>query len=89
VPVARLVASDNPQHVLQVLNRFAKPERRLVTLSGQGEDPLAEVTHEALLSHWSTLQRWLREGRDDVRFQRRLEEAADEWHAQNHAAGFL
>jgi formylglycine-generating enzyme required for sulfatase activity len=89
VPIAKLVASDNPQHVLEVLNRFAKPERRLVTLSAEGETPLAEVTHEALLSHWGTLQRWLREGRDDVRFQRRLEEAADEWQAQNRPPGLL
>jgi formylglycine-generating enzyme required for sulfatase activity len=92
VPVAKLVASDNAKHVLEVLNEFAKPERRLVTLSAEAEQPVAEVTHEALFSHWGTLQRWLSEGRDDIRFQRRLEDAADEWHQQQNdptATGLL
>ncbi len=82
VPVAKLVASDNADQVLEVLNQFAQSERRLVTLSGEAEQRVAEVTHEALFSHWSRLQHWLSKGRDDIRFQRRLEDAADEWYPQ-------
>lgn len=89
VPVAKLVASDDPERVIAVLHRFAEAERRLVTLSAQEQRPVAEITHEALFYHWRRLQRWLSEGRDDIRFQRRLEEAADEWVAQGKSPGLL
>ncbi len=89
VPVAKLVASDNADQVREVLDRFAQPGRRLVTLSSEADQPVAEVTHEALFSHWGTLQRWLGEGRDDIRFQRRLEEAVDEWQEKNKPPGLL
>lgn len=45
--------------------------------------PLAEivdVTHEALIRNWSLLRSWLDESREMLRRQRRIEEAAQEWH---------
>jgi hypothetical protein len=38
-----------------------------------------EVAHEALFEQWPELQSWLSASRDDLRFQRRLDEAAEEW----------
>jgi serine/threonine protein kinase/DNA-binding XRE family transcriptional regulator len=44
--------------------------------------PTVEVAHEALLREWPRLRGWLRDGREDVRRQRLLAQAAAQW-AQN------
>ncbi|GEM_PF-3554482 len=54
-----------------------------------GGQETVEVTHEALIDHWQLLQDWLDEGRDDLRFQRRLEEAVLHWDSQNRPSGLL
>ncbi|MFZ4678307.1 MAG: ATP-binding protein, partial [Nodosilinea sp.] len=52
-PVENLIASqDSPETVKQVLARFSSPGARLVTLASQGNQDVAEVTHEALFGHW-------------------------------------
>ena len=38
-----------------------------------------EVAHEALFEQWPDLQSWLNAGRDDLRFGRRLDDAAGQW----------
>ena len=83
-------ATDNPQHVHEVLSRFAEPGCRLVTLSAadEGRD-VAEVTHEALFEHWQTLREWVDRNRDDIRLKRRLEEAARHWDEERRPAGLL
>ncbi|MEA5449321.1 AAA family ATPase [Leptolyngbya sp. CCNP1308] len=89
-PVASLIASqDSPEAVKQVLARFSSSGARLVTLASQGHEEVAEVTHEALFGHWQSLNDWLDSSRDDIRFQRRLEAAADHWHDQRRPAGLL
>ncbi|QQE63355.1 WD40 repeat-containing protein [Leptolyngbya sp. BL0902] len=89
-PVENLIASqDSPEVVKQVLARFSSPGARLVTLASQGNQDVAEVTHEALFGHWQQLNEWLDSSRDDIRFQRRLEAAADYWHDQGRPAGLL
>ncbi len=49
----------------------------------------AEVTHEALFEHWTRLQGWLTTGRDDLRFHRRLAEAAEHWDRAGRPEGLL
>lgn len=42
-----------------------------------------EVAHEALIRQWGKLREWLDESRDDLRLQRRVAGAAEEWlHSQ-------
>ena len=41
--------------------------------------PTVEVAHEALLREWPRLRSWLDESRDDVRMQRLLGAATQEW----------
>ena len=48
---------------------------RLVTI----DDGSVQLAHEALIRHWPRLAEWLAEGRDDLRVQRRLSDAAAEW----------
>ncbi|MEO0828760.1 MAG: AAA family ATPase, partial [Cyanobacteria bacterium J06642_9] len=90
VAITSLMASrDTPDTIKQVINRFSSPGARLVTLSSQDGQEIAEVTHEALFDHWQLLNDWLDSSRDDIRFQRRLEAAADYWHKQSRPAGLL
>ena len=39
----------------------------------------AEITHEALIECWDRMAAWMIDARNDVRFDRRLEEAAARW----------
>ncbi|MGG6294951.1 AAA family ATPase [Leptolyngbya sp. AN02str] len=80
---------DQPAHVRQVIGLFASPGVRLITLSANGNTETAEVTHEALFESWQQLQSWLDNSRDDIRFQRRLDEAAHYWEEQGQLEGSL
>ena len=89
-------AGQDPDSVEQVLRRFAKFDARLITLSGKQvvdsaieSNQTAEVTHEALFDHWAQLKDWLKDGREDLRYSRRLEETAETWKDQGYPAGSL
>ena len=90
VALARVVAHrDSLEQVQRVIARFANPGARLITLAADGGTETAEVTHEALFEHWQQLQDWLDRSRSDLRFQRRLDEAAAIWVANGRAEGNL
>jgi formylglycine-generating enzyme required for sulfatase activity len=57
-------------------------DRRLLTLGGRaGEDEaVVDLAHEALISGWPTLQRWVTEGREAELFRRRIDRDSEEWH---------
>ncbi|MFB2897811.1 NACHT and WD repeat domain-containing protein [Aerosakkonemataceae cyanobacterium BLCC-F50] len=78
-----------PEHFKRVVNLFSAPGVRLITLSATGNSETAEVTHEALFEHWGKFQEWLDGSRDDIRFQRRLDEAARYWDQQGRPEGNL
>ncbi|MCP4392275.1 MAG: DUF1566 domain-containing protein, partial [Gammaproteobacteria bacterium] len=81
---------EDPGHVAEVLRVFAQPGARLVTLSADPQSgATAEVTHEALLSHWTSLKEWLDDSRDDLRFHRRAADAANYWNEQGRPKGLL
>lgn len=54
---------------------------RLFTLDQDpvNREPTVEIAHEALLREWRLLRQWLDQSRDDIRVQRRLAHAAQEW----------
>jgi hypothetical protein len=91
-PIEEIVAKgEDREHVLKILRDFSQPEQRFITLGG---DPsrgaiTAELSHEALLEHWDSLRNWIAESRDDLRFQRRLSEAAEEWNKEGRPRGLL
>jgi WD40 repeat protein len=77
----RVVAHrDSLEQVQKVIDRFASPGTRLITLADADGTKTAEVTHEALFDNWQQLKDWLDGGRSDLRFQRRLDDAVMDWH---------
>ena len=48
-----------------------------------------EVAHEALLREWTRLREWLNQSRSDVRLQRQLAVAANEWQNAKQDISFL
>ncbi len=80
---------EDENAVLSVLRRFAGENARLVTLSGNGGETIAEVTHEALFDHWTELRRWIDEGRADRRFHDRVADAARLWDDAGQPTGRL
>ncbi len=66
-------------------------DERLITT---GYDPVSdeetvEVSHEALIRSWPTLEAWITTARADLRFQIQLEEAAKEWATSGEDVTFL
>src|SRR5258708_37441304 len=51
--------------------------------------PTVEIAHEALIREWARLRAWLDDSRDDLRIQRRLIIASDEWVSSKHDPSFL
>lgn len=72
-----------------VLDSFA--EHRLLSLDRDAvsRGPTVEIAHEALLTEWWRLHGWIDEARDDMRLQRRLAAAAQEWEAAGRDSGYL
>jgi WD40 repeat protein/DNA-binding SARP family transcriptional activator len=56
-------------------------EHRLLTFDREPltRTPTVEVAHEAILSQWERLRRWIEERRGDLLLHRRLMEAVAEW----------
>ncbi len=51
--------------------------------------PTVEIAHEALLDAWPRLQRWIDDARSDVRAERRLAEATQEWVQNDRDPAFV
>ena len=58
------------QHVADAL-----VEARLLTV----DRDTIQLAHEAIIYSWPRLRNWIDESRDDLRFQQRIEHAAQEW----------
>jgi ABC-type branched-subunit amino acid transport system substrate-binding protein len=80
---------DSLEQVQKVIGRFSAPGVRLITLAENGGTQTAEVTHEALFEHWQQMKVWLDGSRSDLRFQRRLDEAAKIWQENGKPDGSL
>ncbi len=52
-------------------------------------EPTIEVAHEALLTAWRRLRRWIDDAREDLRVERRLGLAAQEWVQSGREQSFL
>ncbi|BAZ08742.1 WD-40 repeat-containing protein [Calothrix sp. NIES-4071] len=88
--VSSLVSyKEQPESVKRVIDRFANPGVRLVTVSSEQGIETAEVTHEALFANWGKMKEWLDSSRSDIRFGRRLEEAARIWEKNGRPEGSL
>jgi WD40 repeat protein/transcriptional regulator with XRE-family HTH domain len=70
----RTGSGPGPSELALVADRFI--ERRLITADAE----TLTITHEALLSAWPRLRKWIESDRDAIRTHHRLTEAAEAWH---------
>jgi flagellar biosynthesis GTPase FlhF len=90
-----LFTSKEPEPIVEEVIQKLADAKLIVTGRVQmkgAEDttlPVVDVAHEALIRHWPRLRNWLNENRDEIRFQRRLDEAARHWQSHKKAQGLL
>lgn len=72
-----------------VIEAFSK--NRLLTFDRDPATrlPTVEIAHEALIRTWTRLREWLAASREDLRLQRRLLVAANEWLTAGRETSFL
>jgi WD40 repeat protein len=68
-----------PVRARPLLEKLA--QARLLTMSGEGNDTLVEVAHEALIRKWPRLRAWLDEEREFLLGKDQLERDMAEWTA--------
>lgn len=79
-------AQNDLQTVLDAFGRY-----RLLTFDHDLEtrEPTVEVAHEALIREWQRLREWLDQSRNDIRLQRILGNAAQDWVESGQDASYL
>lgn len=75
-----LIGGAARERVRAVLERFAGRDERVLTFSTAAAGAqVVEITHEALIEHWTRLRGWIAEDRQVLLFQDRLCAAAHHW----------
>jgi ABC-type branched-subunit amino acid transport system substrate-binding protein len=91
-------AQDNWSKVQSVIERFARPEVRLITCSSEESenknpevtyDSQIEVTHEILIQKWKLLGKWIKDFREDHRQIRHIQAEAEGWEEHGKLKGEL
>lgn len=54
-------------------------ERRLVTLSADDAEPVVDLGHEAMITHWPALGHWIEESRASELKRRQIERDSGDW----------
>jgi formylglycine-generating enzyme required for sulfatase activity len=88
-PVSALrVSGEDPTIFGQTLRHLT--DRRLVTVTSvAGDEPSADLGHEAMIEHWTTLRRWIDVSRESELARRRIERDGEEWRRNDRDAGEL
>jgi energy-coupling factor transporter ATP-binding protein EcfA2 len=89
-PVSALrVPGEDPARFDSTLRHLT--ERRLVTLSAEvdDEEPVADLGHEAMITHWPALGHWIEESRSTELTRRRIERDSDDWQRGGRDRGDL
>jgi WD40 repeat protein/DNA-binding CsgD family transcriptional regulator len=90
VPTSELASLDVPAKTMDYITHFLAANRLLtLDLDPTTKEPLVEVAHEALIREWVQLRTWLDESRNDVRTERLLALAVDDWHRHDRGDGYL
>ena len=86
---SELMTLGQREVVEDVIDRFGR--YRLLTFDRDEATRSAtvEVAHEALIRRWEHLREWLDESREDVRSERQLLHAAEEWEAAGKERSYL
>jgi len=87
---SELAAVAKDKDALQtILDNFGKFRLFTFDHDAQTREPTVEVAHEALIREWVQLREWLDAGRGDIRTQRQLSAAANEWQTAKRDPSFL
>jgi WD40 repeat protein/DNA-binding SARP family transcriptional activator len=90
VPRVELDALDVHQEAIErAVDTFGR--HRLLTFDREPStrEPTVEIAHEALLSAWERLRKWIDDAREDLRQERGLARAAVEWRGSGGDPSFL
>ncbi len=79
--------SDDPALFDATLRHLT--DRRLVTMSADGEEPTVDLGHEAMITHWPTLGYWIDDSRAGELARRRIERDAEDWRRNRRDPGEL
>ncbi len=75
----RALLELGPREEIEALLARLASARLITTGGNRQEDQFVEVSHEALIREWPTLREWIRQNREDLRFERRLMDRAEDW----------
>lgn len=80
---------DDPDTMSMIIDAFGR--YRLLTFDHdpQTRSSTVEVAHEALIRQWGRLRQWLLNNREELRLQRRLTAATEEWENAHKDDSFL
>ena len=81
--------TDNNDLMEEVIEQFAAFRLLSLDHDPQTRQPTVEVAHEAILREWDMLRQWLNDSRDDIRQERTVARAADDWHVHDREASYL
>lgn len=77
-----------PEQDQRLLPELAR-SRLIVTSRGPGDEPIAEIAHEALIREWGRLETWVAEDRTFRLWQEGLRSRMADWSAHNRHVGYL
>lgn len=80
---------ETSRHVDTIVQAFGRHRLLSFDRDPVSRGPTVEISHEALLSEWPRLRRWIDESRSDVRAERRLAVASGEWSDRDQDEGYL
>ena len=90
-----LVTAKHPEALVEGTIQLLAGEKLVVTSelrekgSELGGTAVIDVAHEALIRYWQLLRGWLRENRELLLQQRKIEAAAVEWRDRSHRGDYL
>lgn len=84
-----LAIADNTDLMEEIIEQFTA--YRLLSLDNDPEtrQPTVEVAHEAILREWDRLRQWLNESRGDIRQERAVSNAAQDWNTHHWDTSYL
>ncbi|HJP66750.1 MAG TPA: adenylate/guanylate cyclase domain-containing protein [Actinomycetota bacterium] len=90
VPRSELSSLEIDQRAMSgVIDSFGGSRLMSFDRDSRTGEPTVEVAHEALLTAWGRLRRWIDDAREDLRIERRLALAAREWVETDRDPSFL
>ena len=77
------------QAMATVIDTFGASRQLSFDRDARTGAPTIELAHEAMLTAWPRLHRWIDAARDDIRAERRVAAAASEWNDADRDPSFL